>query len=71
MNLLASGLHKIHIISNTVFHAARNLQGEGVDVAAVSIELLYNCPKDCPNKDCLSKNGLGLSKQRFSEPRIV
>ena len=60
-----------------MFHAARNLQGEDVDVAAVRIELLYNCqdklsnPKDCPNKDCLSKNGLGLSKQRFSEPRIV
>ena len=33
INLLVSGLHKIHIISNTVFHAARNLQGEGVDVA--------------------------------------
>ena len=31
INLLVSGLDKIHI-SNTVFHAARNLQGEGVDV---------------------------------------
>ena len=39
INLLVSGLHKIHIISNTVFHAARNLQGEGVDVALVRIEL--------------------------------
>ena len=61
-----------------MFHAARNLQGEDVDVAAVRIELLYNCldkllsnPKDCPNKYCLSKNGLGLSKQRFSELKIV
>ena len=39
INLLVSGLHKIHIISNTVFHAARNLQGDGVDVAVVRIEL--------------------------------
>ena len=39
INLLVSGLHKIHIISNTVFHSARNLQGEGVDVVVVRIEL--------------------------------
>ena len=38
INLLVSGLHNIHIISNTVFHAARNLQGEGVDVAVVEGE---------------------------------
>ena len=38
INLLVSGLHKIHI-SNTVFHAARNLRGEGVGVAVVRIEL--------------------------------
>ena len=37
---MVSGLHKIHIISNTVFHAARNLQGKGIDVAVVRIELL-------------------------------
>ena len=36
---MVSGLHKIHIISNTEFHAARNLQGEGVDVAVFRIEL--------------------------------
>ena len=38
INLLVSGLHKIHI-SNTVFHAARNHQGEGVEVGVVRIEL--------------------------------
>ena len=32
-------VHKIHIISNTVFHAARNLQGEGDDVAVFRIKL--------------------------------
>ena len=39
INLLVSGLHKIHIISDTVFHAARNLQGEGVVVAVVRFKL--------------------------------
>ena len=40
INLLISGLHKLHIyISDTVFHAACNLQGEDVDVAAVWIKL--------------------------------
>ena len=32
-------VHKIHIISNTVFHAALNLQREGVDVAVFRIKL--------------------------------
>ena len=35
INLLVSGVYKVHNISYTVFHAARNLQGEGVDVAVV------------------------------------
>ena len=37
-NLLVSGLHTIHI-SDPVFHAARNLQGEVVDVTVVWIKL--------------------------------
>ena len=40
--LLLFGLNfYIHIISNTVFHVANNLQGEGVDVAVVWVKLLY------------------------------
>ena len=37
INLFVSGLHKIHIISqhSVSYNTARNLQGEGVDVAGV------------------------------------